>query len=62
MTYSLTPDNEFRIDYKATTDKPTVVNMSNHPFFNLKGEGNGTVLDNVMTIKRQATPPRWTRC
>ena len=50
MTYSLTPDNEFRIDYKATTDKPTVVNMSNHPFFNLKGEGNGTVLDNVMTI------------
>lgn len=45
MTYSLTPDNEFRIDYKATTDKPTVVNMSNHPFFNLKGEGNGTVLD-----------------
>mgnify|MGYP001521577158 FL=1 len=57
MTYSLTPDNEFRIDYKATTDKPTVVNMSNHPFFNLKGEGNGTVLDNVMTINASHTTP-----
>ena len=53
----LTPDNEFRIDYKATTDKPTVVNMSNHPFFNLKGEGNGTVLDNVMTINASHTTP-----
>lgn len=57
MTYSLTPDNEFRIDYKATTDKPTVVNMSNHPFFNLKGEGNGTVLDNVLTINASHTTP-----
>ena len=57
MTYSLTPDNEFRIDYKATTDKTTVVNMSNHPFFNLKGEGNGTVLDNVMTIIASHTTP-----
>ena len=43
MTYSLTPDNEFRVDYKATTDKPTVANFSHHPFFNLQGEGNGTV-------------------
>lgn len=57
MTYTLTPDNEFRIDYKATTDKPTVVNMSHHPFFNLKGEGNGTVLDNVLTINASYTTP-----
>ena len=57
MTYSLTPDNEFRIDYKATTDKPTVVNMSNHPFFNLKGEGNGTVLDNELTLRASRTTP-----
>lgn len=57
MTYSLTPGNEFRVDYKATTDKPTVVNMSHHPFFNLKGEGNGTVLDNVMTINASHTTP-----
>lgn len=57
MTYALTPGNEFRVDYKATTDKPTVVNMSHHPFFNLKGEGNGTVLDNVMTINASHTTP-----
>ncbi|WP_295915870.1 aldose epimerase family protein [uncultured Alistipes sp.] len=57
MIYSLTPDNEFRVDYKATTDKPTVANFSHHPFFNLKGEGNGTVLDNVMTINASHTTP-----
>ncbi|MDE5636826.1 MAG: galactose mutarotase [Alistipes sp.] len=50
MTYSLTPDDEFRIDYRATTDKATPVNISHHSFFNLKGEGNGTVLDNELTI------------
>ena len=37
MTYALTPDNEFKITYRATTDKPTVVNLSHHGFFNLKG-------------------------
>lgn len=57
MIYSLTPDNEFRVDYKATTDKPTVANFSHHPFFNLKGEGNGTVLDNVLTINASHTTP-----
>lgn len=50
MTYTLTPDNEFRVDYKATTDAPTVCNISHHSFFNLKGEGNGTILDNEMMI------------
>jgi Galactose mutarotase and related enzymes len=40
MTYTLTPDNEFRVDYKATTDAPTVCNLSHHSFFNLKGEGS----------------------
>lgn len=57
MIYSLTPDNEFRVDYKATTDKPTVANFSHHPFFNLKGEGNGTILDHVMTINASHTTP-----
>lgn len=57
MTYTLTPENEFRIDYDATTDKPTVVNMSHHPFFNLKGEGNGTILDHVLTINASHTTP-----
>lgn len=45
------------MDYKATTDKPTVANFSHHPFFNLKGEGNGTVLDNVLTINASHTTP-----
>lgn len=49
MTYTLTPDNEFRIDYLATTDQPTLCNLSNHTFFNLLGEGN-TVLDHQLQI------------
>lgn len=51
MTYTVTSDNEFRVDYEATTDKPTHVNIANHPFFNLKGEGEGTILDHEMYIK-----------
>ena len=39
MTYTLTSQNEFQIDYAATTDKPTLCNLSNHTFFNLRGEG-----------------------
>lgn len=50
MTYTLTPDNEFKIGYEAKTDKPTIVNLSHHSYFNLKGEGNGTVLDNFLKL------------
>ena len=50
MTYTLTPDNEFRIDYLATTDAPTVCNLSHHSFFNLKGEGNGSIFDHELSI------------
>lgn len=50
MTYALTSDNEFRVDYLATTDAPTVCNLSHHSFFNLKGEGNGTILDHELMI------------
>lgn len=57
MSYTLTPRNEFRIDYRAVTDKPTVVNISHHPFFNLKGEGNGTILDHVLKINASRTTP-----
>ena len=45
MTYSLTSKDELRVDYRATTDAPTPVNISHHPFFNLRGEGEGTVED-----------------
>jgi len=50
MTYTLTNDNEFIVTYKATTDTPTVCNLSHHSFFNLKGEGNGSILDHELMI------------
>lgn len=57
MTYTLTPANEFKIEYKATTDKPTVINLSHHGVFNLKGEGNGTITDHVLMINGSAIVP-----
>lgn len=55
LTYTLTPDNEFKITYAATTDKPTVINLSHHGLFNLKGEGNGTITDHILTINASNT-------
>ena len=57
MTYTLTPQNEFKIHYEATTDKPTVVNLSHHGLFNLKGEGNGTILDHIVTLNASHITP-----
>jgi aldose 1-epimerase len=50
VTYSLTDKNELRIDYVARTDKPTIVNLSNHSYFNLKGAGQDTILDHLVTV------------
>lgn len=57
MVYELTPKNEFKITYQATTDKPTVINLSHHGFFNLKGEGNGTINDHILTINASNITP-----
>ncbi len=57
VQYHLTPANELRIDYSATTDKDTVVNLTNHSYWNLKGAGNGTILDHVLTLKASKFTP-----
>jgi aldose 1-epimerase len=57
VIYTWTDDNEIVMDYKCTADKKTVINITNHAYFNLHGAGNGNILEHVLTLKASAFTP-----
>ncbi len=57
VTYTWTDNNEIVMDYTCSTDKRTIVNVTNHAYFNLHGAGNGNILDHVLTLKASAFTP-----
>ncbi|MCU0456337.1 MAG: galactose mutarotase [Bacteroidales bacterium] len=50
VTYTLTDENELKLEYHAITDKPTIVNLASHSYFNLAGEGSGIIYDQYLTL------------
>ncbi|MBD1364626.1 galactose mutarotase [Mucilaginibacter sp. ZT4R22] len=57
VIYTLTDDNALKVSYEATTDKTTVVNLTNHAYFNLNGQGTGSVLEHSVKIDADAYTP-----
>lgn len=57
MIYKLTDDNSFDIDYEATTDKATILNLTNHSYFNLSGEGDPTINDHILVMHASSYLP-----
>jgi aldose 1-epimerase len=57
VVYRLTDSNELKIDYSATTDKDTVLNLTNHSYFNLKGAGDGDILGHKITLNADRFTP-----